>query len=173
MSFLLASLIIQTADHLFRRNVSNVSSTRSKLGREDIKWSELLSHFRNVQNKHEKTRRQAAGGMDDMTLPLPGFSSDSGSSVSAPPPPPAVNGSGPRPGMRRRVTGGTAETPLARPPSRTLSPLNPRTRGGSNSLGQPSGLRDAVMPGPTSPTFNNNVQGQRQSKRTLSLSRRT
>ncbi|ORY25662.1 vacuolar protein 14 C-terminal Fig4p binding-domain-containing protein [Naematelia encephala] len=35
------------------------SATRSKLGgKDEIKWQELLSHFRAVQNRHEKARRQ-------------------------------------------------------------------------------------------------------------------
>ncbi|KAF7332341.1 Heat repeat containing protein [Mycena kentingensis (nom. inval.)] len=40
---------------------STLSSTRSKIGREDIKWQELLLHFRSVQSKHEKARRLALG----------------------------------------------------------------------------------------------------------------
>ncbi|WVR06414.1 hypothetical protein IAU60_003445 [Kwoniella sp. DSM 27419] len=35
------------------------STTRSKLsGKDEIKWQELLSHFRSVQGRHEKARRQ-------------------------------------------------------------------------------------------------------------------
>jgi vacuole morphology and inheritance protein 14 len=171
----------------YTSTVPNVSTTRSKLGREDIKWSELLSHFRNVQNKHEKARRQAAGDtLEDMILPLPTFSNtdSTGSAVSA-----SVgnaNGNSARPGMRRRVTGGTADAPMARPSSRTLSPLNPR-RGSSSAQGQPSGLREDTMsrattattttttggvPTPSSPTFSN-IQNQRGPKRALSLSRKT
>jgi len=168
-----------------KSNVSNVSATRSKLGREDIKWSELLSHFRNVQNKHEKARRQAAGSneQEPSVFALPGSGPFMGgadrenrdsiaSSVST------VNGNTPRPGMRRRVTGGAEQPAQARPPSRTLSPLNPR-RGSNSALGQASVLRDSMTttttvttaaPTPASPTFGTN---QRQPKRTLSLSRKT
>ncbi|WVO19011.1 uncharacterized protein IAS62_000287 [Cryptococcus decagattii] len=32
--------------------------TRSKIGKDEIRWQELLSHFRSVQNRHEKARRQ-------------------------------------------------------------------------------------------------------------------
>ena len=32
---------------------------RSKLGREEIKWQELLLHFRQVQVKHEKAKAEA------------------------------------------------------------------------------------------------------------------
>lgn len=167
-----------------KSNVSNVSATRSKLGREEIKWGELLSHFRNVQNKHEKARRLATGSNDQepSVFSLPGSGPFMGggadrenrdsiaSSVST------VNGNTSRPGMRRRVTGGAEPPALARPPSRTLSPLNPR-RGSNSTLTQPSGLRDSMTStatitpaAPTSPTFSNN---QRQPKRTLSLSRKT
>lgn len=147
--------------------VSNVSSTRSRLGREDIKWSELLGHFRAVQNKHEKSRRQAAGDTGDFILPLPGFASDTASSIAAS----GANGNPVRPGMRRRVTGGaSAEASLARPPSRALSPLNPRARG-SSSLGQASQQSNTSTVVPSSPTFN--LQNQRQPKRTLSISRKT
>lgn len=38
-------------------------ATRSKLAREDIKWQELLQHFRSVQAKHEKARRLALGNL--------------------------------------------------------------------------------------------------------------
>ncbi|KIP12787.1 hypothetical protein PHLGIDRAFT_97459 [Phlebiopsis gigantea 11061_1 CR5-6] len=149
------------------KSVSNVSSTRSKLGREDIKWSELLGHFRAVQNKHEKSRRQAAGDTGDFILPLPGFASDTASSIAAS----GANGNPVRPGMRRRVTGGaSAEASLARPPSRALSPLNPRARG-SSSLGQASQQSNTSTVVPSSPTFN--LQNQRQPKRTLSISRKT
>ncbi|EKM59273.1 uncharacterized protein PHACADRAFT_113764 [Phanerochaete carnosa HHB-10118-sp] len=168
-----------------KSNVSNVSATRSKLGREDIKWSELLSHFRNVQNKHEKTRRQATGSNEEepSVFVLPGSgpfmggpdreNRDSVASSAS-----TVNSSTPRPGMRRRVTGGADQPVLARPPSRTLSPLNPR-RGSNSALGQVNGLRDSMTttaatttaaPTPASPTFNNN---QRQPKRTLSVNRKT
>ncbi|ODN81757.1 hypothetical protein L202_02141 [Cryptococcus amylolentus CBS 6039] len=37
---------------------STFGTARSKIGKEEIKWQELLSHFRNVQNRHEKARRQ-------------------------------------------------------------------------------------------------------------------
>lgn len=149
-------------------SISNVSSTRSKIGREEIKWGELLSHFRTVQNKHEKARRQALGSSstDDFT-PLRNFPSGptERSAGSA-----TVNGTA-RPAIRRRVTGaGQDQAPApARPPSRALSPLNPRARGQST-------LSTVVPPVPPSPTF---AQGQgrgsvnAQPKRTLSLNRKS
>ncbi|KAF9050517.1 hypothetical protein BJ165DRAFT_1525738 [Panaeolus papilionaceus] len=39
----------------------NQISKCSEIGRDDIKWQELLLHFRTVQAKHEKVRRQALG----------------------------------------------------------------------------------------------------------------
>lgn len=143
--------------------VGNLTSTRSKLGREDIKWAELLSHFRSVQNKHEKARRQALGTND--LDPLDEFVT-----MSPPGGTPGLNGTtGPRPPVRRKVTGGAggAVDPNQRPPSRALSPLNPRARG----LTQSSGVAIATpAPAPNSPTFAASTL-QRQSKRTLSLSR--
>ncbi|KZV64601.1 ARM repeat-containing protein [Peniophora sp. CONT] len=104
-------------------------SSRSKMVRDEIKWGELLSHFRAVQIRHEKARRK-----------------DSGSSLE-PPAFPDMNqtvlGETSRPTMKRKVTGdvptsnglsvNVAPTPPSngRPPSRTsgggslLSPLNP------------------------------------------------
>ena len=148
-------------------SVSNVSSTRSKLGREEIKWNELLSHFRAVQNKHEKARRQVLGttSMDEF-VPL-GTPSPNPPPVAAPPP--TTNGTGARPPARRRVTGTTVpELPSqpARPPSRALSPLNPRARG-STTLGM-------ITPVPPSPTFASGTgRGTAQPKRTLSLNRKS
>lgn len=44
------------------------SSTRSKFvaaAREEVRWNELLTHFRAVQSRHERARRQAGGGIID------------------------------------------------------------------------------------------------------------
>lgn len=154
--------------------MSNVSATRSKLGREDIKWSELLSHFRSVQNRHEKSRRQTNGEVD--VSPASDFYSvadkTSGASANT-----SANANLAKPAIRRRVTA-TGD----RPPSRALSPLNPRARGsasiGTNALnGQGGGGQTVLAPtmtagGPASPTFAQNVK-QPGSKRTLSVSRKT
>lgn len=108
-------------------------STRSKIGRDEIKWQELLLHFRSVQAKHEKARRQALG---DDTSPIIGFPeekiNDTSDRVGRP-------GSIGRPPMRRRVTGEISAVPNIAPPppvgsrSGVLSPLNPKARA-------PSGL---------------------------------
>ncbi|PIL37367.1 hypothetical protein GSI_01060 [Ganoderma sinense ZZ0214-1] len=147
--------------------VSNISSTRSKLGREDIKWQELLQHFRAVQVRHEKARRQALG---TDTTSFTAYPYPNGTESAKPPTPPSGSGVGPVPHVppsRRKVTG---DGPM-RPPSRTgglLSPLNPKAR-------IQSGLANTVVPGPqppgspTAPT----TQIPSKVKRTLSLSRKT
>ncbi|KAI0751034.1 ARM repeat-containing protein [Daedaleopsis nitida] len=149
-----------------KSTVGNLSSTRSKLGREDIKWQELLQHFRAVQMKHEKARRQALG--TDVTS-FTAYPSANGTDSTKPPTPPSGPGVGPVPhtASRRKVTG---DGPL-RPPSRTggvLSPLNPKSR-------VQSGLANAVGSGPQVPTSPTAAVTQMQSKvkRTLSLSRKT
>ncbi|KAG6373813.1 vacuolar protein 14 C-terminal Fig4p binding-domain-containing protein [Boletus reticuloceps] len=100
-------------------------STRSKLGQSEIKWQDLLSHFRAVQAKHEKARRQALGADG---LAFAGFDTktDDGSK-----PTDGGSGNGPiGPSMRRRVTG--ADPALQTGPGASgrpaLSPLNPRAR---------------------------------------------
>lgn len=149
------------------RSVANVSSTRSKIGREEIKWNELLSHFRAVQNRHEKARRQALGNSNtDDFMPLPGFSTGN---ADKPPAPATVNGTG-RPAVRRRTTGTVAPDPPpapVRPPSRAFSPLNPRARGQTT-------LGTYVPPVPPSPTFaQGSGRGSTQPKRTLSINRKS
>ena len=144
--------------------MSNVSTTRSKIGRDEIKWSELLSHFRTVQNKHEKARRHALGTSNtEEFVPLRGVGSSTTDRSNGPG---VVNGTG-RPPVRRRATGNSAlntEALPMRPPSRALSPLNPRARG----------LTTLSTPVASNATF---VQGQGrgtpQPKRTLSLNRKS
>jgi len=119
-------------------------STRSKIARDDIKWQELLLHFRSVQAKHEKARRQALG---HDTSPIMGFPeekpNDTSDRVGRP-------GSIGRPPIRRRVTGEVSVSNIVpQPPlglrSGALSPLNPKARttgltglmGASNSGNSP------------------------------------
>ncbi|KAK7695402.1 hypothetical protein QCA50_000038 [Cerrena zonata] len=140
-------------------SVSSIASTRSKLGREDIKWAELLQHFRTVQNKHEKARRPALGADD---APMAEFSTISSST-------PSTNGTSIRPPLRRKMTGGDSTstiTAAARIPPRALSPLNPRARGQSALTTALSGPQP-----PTSPTSASTQMQQQKPKRTLSTSR--
>lgn len=150
--------------------VGNLSSTRSKLGREDIKWQELLQHFRTVQMKHEKARRQALG--TDVTS-FTAHPYTNGVDSAKPPTPPSGSGTSslPPPSARRKVAG---DGPL-RPPSRTggmLSPLNPKARAQS-SLGG-SGIPGPQPPGsPTSLASQAQAQAQAKAKRALSISRKS
>lgn len=121
-------------------------ATRSKLGREEIKWQELLLHFRFVQAKHEKAHRQALGALATDTASFSGFSEKTGggsgggeTSSSAGGRQAQGSSSGIRPPMRRRVTGEVLAPSAAVnvPPRGVLSPLNPRAR---QSGPTPSGL---------------------------------
>ncbi|PCH40841.1 ARM repeat-containing protein [Wolfiporia cocos MD-104 SS10] len=157
----LSAVNLYTAPRSDHSNIGNISSTRSKLGREDIKWQELLSHFRSVQARHEKARRQGMGtdsiqfarfAVEDQPVPLP--------SSTVPVPQQAA-----RPGMRRKMTG---DVPM-RPPSRSgaLSPLNPiRARGQTGMLAS-----TLAQHSPASPTFNQSQA--RQQSRIASVSKKT
>ncbi|PPQ71095.1 hypothetical protein CVT24_009846 [Panaeolus cyanescens] len=137
--------------------------SRSKLGRDDIKWQELLLHFRTVQAKHEKARRQALGSD---TPPILGFQDDKMSENSAKEGRATPIG---RPALRRRATGnhelqGMVPAPPVPIPPRTgaLSPLNPKAR-------VPSGLTSLIganstptPPSSLNPTTSGLTHAQRQ-----------
>lgn len=126
-------------------------ASRSKIGgREEIKWQELLQHFRLVQTKHEKARRQALGGD---TSGFTGFAElerrDEAEKARA--------AASSKPVVRRRVTGEVPTPPPSVPTStpastpfsaRTsvLSPLNPRSRvqNGPLTIGTPQFNTGAV-----------------------------
>ncbi|KDR84015.1 hypothetical protein GALMADRAFT_236599 [Galerina marginata CBS 339.88] len=126
---------------------------RSKLGRDEIKWQDLLLHFRSVQAKHEKARRQALGNDSSPIIGLPDEKLTESVEKNGRATPTG------RPPMRRRVTG-EVSTPIIAPPpagsrSGALSPLNPKARvpsgltglmGSSNTTGTtvPSNLNPAV-----------------------------
>lgn len=96
-------------------------AARSKIGQSEIKWQELLSHFRTVQAKHEKARRQALGAD---SLPFSGFDQ----TVESTSRPSDANASGAvGPSIRRRVAG-AEPTPLTGSGRPALSPLNPKAR---------------------------------------------
>jgi vacuole morphology and inheritance protein 14 len=141
-----------------------VASSRSKIGREDIKWQDLFTHFRNVQAKHEKARRTGMGGNPGPLLD--GYSTSNAA---------AGGGGGGRPPVRRRVTG---DAPLASPgmsavatPTRgsgALSPLNPRARTAASN-----GLMNALSGGnPGRPMSPNSLLNQQRAKRGLSITRK-
>ncbi|KAJ7741096.1 vacuolar protein 14 C-terminal Fig4p binding-domain-containing protein [Mycena metata] len=143
----------------------SLSGTRSKIGRDEIKWQELLLHFRSVQSKHEKSRRQALGtdafssGLSDSDKPeeRPGRPSNS------------------KPGIRRRVTGEinvAAAAPGVVPGgplsarSGILSPLNPRARGQTGLL---SNAVTIAQTGAGAGTPANSPLGQQSQKRRPTL----
>ncbi|KZS98079.1 ARM repeat-containing protein [Sistotremastrum niveocremeum HHB9708] len=128
--------------------VASSIATRSKLGREEIKWQELLSHFRSVQLKHEKSRRQSNYGND--SLFVGSFTSNELTQATAP-------GSPTKP-LRRKVTNEGLQ-----PRGQILSPLNPRAR--TNGV-TPSVLGLAPIGGRVSPS------GTSKQKRALSLNRK-
>ncbi|KAI0258589.1 ARM repeat-containing protein [Gloeopeniophorella convolvens] len=101
----------------------SAAATRSKLARDEIKWTELLGHFRAVQTRHERARRAALGTAPDISTTLP--------SSSIPERPPArrrVTGLGevPAPPTVSGQSGGSGSSTNGRPGA--LSPLNPRAR---------------------------------------------
>lgn len=127
---------------------SNVATARSKMaGRDEIKWQELLVHFRKIQDRHEKVRRQAQLGEANHNHTLSGFhytnTNASSSSNSNSPLNVATAASGSlgysygnastrrrnNPGVGSRKDSGqsSASAKIAS----TLSPLNPNKRTGS------------------------------------------
>jgi len=125
-------------------------STRSKMARDEIKWGELLSHFRTVQSKHEKARRQAMGTLSEMGTSFPSMSApaDRDPPSSRPPVRRRVTGSGDPPPAQTSSTSGSSTSAQGRPPSRTggmLSPLNPRSRVQASGL-LPSGIASPSAP---------------------------
>ncbi|KAF8914235.1 vacuolar protein 14 C-terminal Fig4p binding-domain-containing protein [Gymnopilus junonius] len=138
-------------------------ASRSKLGRDEIKWQELLLHFRTVQAKHEKARRQALG---NDTSPIITFPEDKLGE------PPERAGKGTRPPMRRRVTGevGTPNIGPVPPRGGALSPLNPKAR-------VPSGLTSlmgagSTIPGSSNMTSNAALAHVQKQRRPLELNRK-
>jgi vacuole morphology and inheritance protein 14 len=123
--------------HGFDSSVSALSSARGKVtGREDIKWQELFSHFRQVQAKHEKMRRASLGlagyeGGSFVAGFLPESSAKSGISSGGAAGNPSASPT--RPGMRRKVTGEVppasgGSSGMIRGSALGLSPLNPKAQ---------------------------------------------
>jgi len=126
---------------------STTTTIRSKLGGRDdaIRWSELLSHFRTIQMKHEKARR----GESVFTS-----SPDSDSVNAFPPASPASAGLPQlRPALRRKVTGVELPTTNTKGVNHPipLSPLNPKRASSANSsatIGSGSTNGRPMSPGP-------------------------
>jgi vacuole morphology and inheritance protein 14 len=153
--------------------------------KEEIRWQELAAHFRAVQAKHEKARRQAAGG--DMSAPFADYptleererereagslspplgmsgagGAGSGAGAGGSGGGRSGSGSGSGSGIKRK---GDGPAPLVIPSrAGALSPLNPRARG--------SGLLASALGGgkvrPTSPSTNQNVMSKAQGQRAAS-----
>lgn len=127
--------------------VSAAISSRSKATRDEIKWAELLSHFRAVQNKHEKARRRDLATEPEFSFVDPELERPQSSTNSS------YNGSG-RPVVRRKASQPSDVPQTGSSRQGALSPLNPRrgllvsaisaATGGSN--------RDSA-PRPLSPTL--------------------
>jgi len=125
-------------------------TTRSKMGREDIRWQDLLLHFRSIQAKHEKARRQAMGA-DNSQYASPSYSENEGLATDS-----MNRGSGPimrPPPVRRRVTGEINPANANGARTTVLSPLNPRARAGglASVLTQAVGGRARPMSPPLVP----------------------
>ncbi|KAJ9094847.1 hypothetical protein QFC19_007776 [Naganishia cerealis] len=126
---------------------SNVATTRSKIAaRDEIKWEDMLRHFRVVQNRHEKARRLAQMGEGGQFQTVTGFNFASGSTSNSPLPGTGV-GSNLTSTTKRKTLGGSVRKDIAhgttnsgsKPQSSVLSPLNPRRVGGSMSTGTSGG----------------------------------
>ncbi|KAJ9123994.1 hypothetical protein QFC22_000786 [Naganishia vaughanmartiniae] len=122
---------------------SNVATTRSKIAaRDEIKWEDMLRHFRVVQNRHEKARRLAQMGEGGQFQTVTGFNFAGGSTSNSP-----LGATNPTSTIKRKTLGGSVrkDTPHSssnsgnKPLSSVLSPLNPRRGGGSISTGTSGG----------------------------------
>ncbi|OCF45938.1 vacuole morphology and inheritance protein 14 [Kwoniella heveanensis CBS 569] len=127
------------------------SATRSKLGnKEEIKWQELLSHFRSVQARHEKARRQLHS-TDIGSMSSIHYSSPSQSGAAAVPPSASMPGGTKSGTMKKKSTfsssaTGSRQSSLevgqnTRLSTSGISPLNPkRVTSGSVGGGQNQGI---------------------------------
>ncbi|GHJ88688.1 hypothetical protein NliqN6_5090 [Naganishia liquefaciens] len=127
---------------------SSVATTRSKIAsRDEIKWEDLLRHFRAVQNKHEKARRLAQMGDSGQLQSVGGFHFASGSTTSSP-----FGGTGSQPTgsslTKRKVPGAAIRKESGNNSTNSgsktqsgsvLSPLNPKRGAGSTSTSATGG----------------------------------
>ncbi|KAF8213897.1 ARM repeat-containing protein [Mycena galopus ATCC 62051] len=161
-----------------KSSIGATAGTRSKIGRDEIKWQELLLHFRSIQSKHEKSRRQALGTDAGFSSGLSDYdrNEDSGRPAQG------RSSGGSRPGARRRVTGeinvgvGVASAVPAGPLSARsgiLSPLNPRARGQSGLLASAVSAQAGPGPLPPGPAALLAQQNQKQRRGTIGLGRKT
>jgi len=138
------------------------------MGRDEIKWQELLAHFRSIQAKHEKARRQAMGTDGS---PVLGALPDEKLADTTERPGRVI-----RPPMRRRVTGDVSLPPSLAPnsSSRTgaLSPLNPQRK-------PPGALSNLMSPPATTATVPSNLNpamgltSAQKQRRSIDLTKKT
>ncbi|KAG1764479.1 hypothetical protein EV702DRAFT_1215443 [Suillus placidus] len=74
--------------HIAPKATPNPIASRSKLGRDEIKWQELLNHFRALQSKHEKARRLSASPNTSLTICVDNKKGKQKATPAAPPPAP-------------------------------------------------------------------------------------
>ncbi|CAE7233428.1 unnamed protein product [Rhizoctonia solani] len=113
---------------------TQVANRSTKITRDEIKWQELLSHFRSVQAKHEKARRRDLAIEPEFSFIDPNESD-------------RMQGTN-RPMMRRKVSSQPSDMPTGRQGG-ALSPLNPK-RG---LLGSAVSAIGGVGGRPASPTL--------------------
>lgn len=132
-------------------SASNVTSTRSKIignNREDLKWNELLIHFKVVQSRHERSRRasllQASAGENSYSLlASAGNRTQNGANVSSLASVNGVAGRGAA-GKKRATTASSGVGAAKGVSTYSASPLNPK--------GQPGRVGDS-NPAAPSPSF--------------------
>lgn len=135
---------------------SGTLATRSKIVRDEIKWVELLGHFRNVQIKHEKSRRTGISGDNGSVSGFSVNGETGGQSSSS-----REKANGDRMGDRSNGGPGARDAVPSRPLARrkgsaqggVLSPLNPKSRTGVLASLSSAGSKPAVSAGarPMSP----------------------
>lgn len=130
----------------------NTSSTRSKFAsaaREEVRWNELLTHFRSVQARHEKARRlgsNQSGGVVDEDVTTNSSNQRGGTRTPS---------SAQQAAARRKASIGANSTNTAsssRNPSNVNAPssFRPQAR---NAAGSGSSALDLSNPSQTSPSF--------------------
>ncbi|KAF8622054.1 hypothetical protein AX15_007205 [Amanita polypyramis BW_CC] len=146
--------------HVVPKSTVGTITTRSKFGRDDIKWQELLHHFRSVQARHEKARRQQFGADSTPFSEFPD-GDKSGEPLAAGLTSERIGRPTSRPPMRKKVTGEVSASTVPVPTLRSgaLSPLNPRAR-----------LQNG--PSPTPPVNTTTVLAQVQKRRPAVLPKR-
>jgi vacuole morphology and inheritance protein 14 len=118
-------------------SASNVSNTRSKIignNREDLKWNELLVHFKVVQSRHERSRR-AGTGQGSMGDSKHSPNAKPGGSLTSS----SVNGGN----SSRTATSSAGKKRINPSKGHSTSPLNPASSVAKAQLGRASGQAES------------------------------